>query len=479
VSITDVSIQPAADGVDVRGSATLARVEIAGGRRGAVVFGTLDATSLAVRGASEGGIVVEGSGARATLGRAVVSDATRYGVFVRGGTLSLTDVVVQGSRAFGTDPLYRGYGVLAQEASVTAERALFERNSGNDLAFAAGTATLRSIVSRDSGELAIDLALAATADIGRVVVLDPRVGALWFNGASGRAEDVYVSGSGMRAASAVFGGDMAIDRIHVEASTSRGISVEGASASIRDLTILAIDGDAVVVQGGELDLERAVIDLPRRDAIGVYDQMDRESLAVLCDISVAGDPESSSYALYGVDKTRIEATRFSSNQRPIVIRSFEDHLLRDISVKGAYGVGVSVRDGSYDVDRMFVDAVSGVGIQIDGGFFGAKNVTVENTKRTAPDSDTTGIGIRVFGDQSLMAIRLGHLGIERFLLRANQEIGIGLDFSSTALIDDGEIAGSKVGFEVNRQQGFDPEETLRRVIYRNNTTNVVFDRAER
>lgn len=493
VGLKGMALEGTGDGAHVEGRASLDGVIVKARNRGLMVTGALEATELLVVGGEAGGVVVEGTGT-ATVTRSDLADNRGYGALVEGAgaSLVLRDVIARASRSDGTFE-GGGFGVAARSgARLVVERILLEENVANGLAVWSGaTVQAKAVVGRRNAEYDVDLD-RAFGQLERVVSLQPALGGLWFfREVQATVLDAYVFGSLIRAVTTNDASTVTFERVLLEGNVGRGFTVsEGGSAIARDLTVVDQAEDAnrdggfgVHVLDGRLEATRTLVE--KSTGYGVLVQgRDSEAVMLAEDLTVReiattqrGAPGLICTGIpVGVrvdGQTRFEGRRVlvEGEHLGVAFRSFDDHRIEDLTIRGATDIGFCASDGFYEVERALIEGTAGRGIDLDGAFLQANDLVVRDTSDT-PDV-LSGIGVRVDGTQSLDAVRLGQANLDRFRLTDNVSAGLRLDLSANMELKNGEISGSEIGIQVD-QPAFDPTGRITEVIYRNNRTNVVF-----
>jgi hypothetical protein len=496
VSLFDLTVVPAGDGIDVRGNALLQGVTIDGAARGIVISGSLVARELVVQASREGGLIATGTG-DVRVQRAVFTENVSHGIRVGGQAIArLEDIAVRGSMRHASGAFdRRGYGALADAGRMVITRGLFERNRGNAIAtWYSATSSVTYAVDRDGlGGYSFDLDNGAFGEISYLVTLRASSGSVWtFRTGHAVAKNLYVqaSGGGLFARS---GGRLEAERVLLEANSGVGIESSGAgNVSLRDVSLRdqsmtgANTGLGILIDDASLDANRIQILRATGQGIDVRGSPETQAAATLENLRVSDvqprSADSLSYNCLGdASGLRVRADSslmldravFEGGARGIGIDSYDQQTIRHVLIRGAKRTGLCATNGTYSVENLWIEDTTGLGIYLFGGYMETTNLAVLGTKRIESDEES-GVGVVLAGRNTIMDVRIAVFPVTTFSIAGNEARGLQMENGSQAMLQDGEIAGSDIAIDLVNQPGFDLASLYTNVIFRNNATVVRF-----
>jgi hypothetical protein len=285
------------------------------------------------------------------------------------------------------------------------------------------------------------------------------------------------------------GGRLVADRVLIEGSTGVGVESSGnGNVTIRDAAIrdqamgMADTGQGMLVIEAALTADRVQIVRPTGHGIDVRGSPVVQAAATLSDIDIRSvrlrSPGATS-SLCFADGSGIRARNDTSltvrraviegGARGIGIDSFDQHTIEHVLIRSAERTGLCANNGVYQVRNLRIEEVTGVGLDLFGGYMETSDLAIAGTRRIEGD-ERTGIGVHLHGINTIMDVRIAVFPVTTFLLSENESIGLQLENGSEATLQDGEIAGSEIAIELVNQPGLDLTALHDNVIFRNNAT---------
>lgn len=429
-----------------------------------------------------------------TLEGVVMDGVSDAGALVEGGSLTARALVVR-DVAVTTDLF--GRAIAAEDATVSIERAIFERCPGGGIVASTGASvSARAIVVRDSGQgIAGGPQLLAQGggvlDVAGSLLEDAvGTGLVATNGGVLRADQLVIrrmrrdAAAGMVASGALLRSGSRLEgrRLRVEDVDVFGLGfVEGAAAELEDFYVarvartdleagfaLTARGDLVVRRGWLSGAETVGL---LSDGRGVFDLEDLS-------VSDSGSTAHYSNALSLLDargSIRRVHVRGVRGAGLVAYGEAADLTLEDVRVEDVEpgqdlmrGRGIEVRDGAFRIARARVERTREVGVL---AYYGAAlevtDLAVRDTRERAC-AETTCAGAP--GGSGLASVD-ARVSVRRFALVGARLCGAQVAGEGELSLEHGEIASALVGACVQRD-GYDVSEITTGVVFRDNGVNV-------
>ncbi len=384
-------------------------------------------------------------------------------VVVQGSRLDLDRVLVQGSP-----------GTLVQATGEALMTVRHSRLQGAGLSLNGSSEGVFEDVSVHGALVAINVATASFATLGRVALIDSQSLALRSSGIGSRIEmqDV-IADSTSPSSDATFGviNGSSLDgqRVRISGAKTLGLSIEKAEATISDLVIRdtgpdPVDlGSAIALQlrdGADVTLRRALLARSAGQGLATRDPLTR---LFATDLSIVDTQNRRSDGELGTGVAVVDHSEFIANRVHILrsrglgffvdgggVMTGSDIFVQEVlprTSNQAYGRGAEISDGAQvELTRVKIDRAKNVGfLALDRG----TKVTLFDLSVTGTErSECFDFSCNTAIADGIISMLEASIDVQRFLIADNLQYGLRVVNRSRLHMEDGRVSGHPIGAQI-------------------------------